>query len=243
MLKKLLLDIKSELITGAGKTKWISLLFGFLALFAGLNIQAYQVAYFKTINNLPSYLYILGGVILLLPPLIDIKLNSSSDNQNPERESIRKNNLELAKVLFILEVFLLISNLLFFWDINFWIKLAIRILLSIAVTYILKYYLEILPKFDFNWFRSPIKIFKYQIDVLKGRYPAAYSMNAGTDWLGIGYAFLNTTFGEIALSIGSLFLTLYSIRGFKATNSPIAFVWMIINALYFIYGIFFAIFN
>lgn len=197
-------------------------------LVVGLNFQCYGVY-----RDAPSYLemacylYLAGGLLLIFPPYIEYCTTQ-------DREQ-----LEFSKLLIVLESFLLISAVLFFWKSNFPAKVAVRIGASLLVTAYLKYGLKQLPDFRWKFLFNPIEFIRYHIDCFRGKYGPAYLLGLGIDWLGVGYAFLEYPFGQIAMMIGSAYLLVSSWRGYKTTKAPLPVAWAILNFLYLVYGVFF----
>ena len=207
--------------------KWLMIALGMLTLFLGLNIQLW--AEMKGETRLlveASFLYVAGAFILIVPPVIDyFEAPLPSDRQ-------------FAELLIVLEVYLFLSGLLFFWNPEQgWLKVAVRIVTTFAVTGFLKDVAGHLREFRLWWLFSPYHLLKYHFDVLIGKRPnPAYALSLGVDWLGIGYVFLKHQFGAYAFSVGGLFLLISSYRGFTATRSGISFAWVMLNGAYLFYG-------
>lgn len=209
-------------------TKWSFVTLGMLTLFCSLNVQTMGI-----IQNDPSSLsyaalgYILGALLLIAPPVIESKTAKSQEKVN------------FAWLLIVLQVFLVGSGLLFYWDGVLVLKILVRIAASVVVTAYLKYGLKQLPLFQWSFLYNPVAFLRYHWDCLRGRYGPAYPLSLGIDWLGLGYAFLAYPFGKGALFVGSVYLLVSAWRGYKETRAAIPLAWSVLNFLYVSYGAFF----
>lgn len=143
--------------------------------------------------------------------------------------------LQRNAMLIVLQVFLTISAVMFFVDLQLVFKIPVRLGLSLTVIAFLKYELKMLPGFRWKYLLWP----PYYWKVMRGQFGPAYCGVMGIDFLGVGYAFDATVF----LTIGAMFLFRYaqlSNREVKAEigcDVPILKVWMFINGTYSVYGI------
>ena len=208
--------------------KWAFVVFGMFSLLAGLNIQSYAMLSSTSLSlDFATYFYIAGAVLLIVPPLIEM------------RTAKRDEDREFAKLLVVLEVFLVLSGILFFWKGDVLAKVVVRIGASLMVTAYLKYGLKQLPEFRWAFFYNPLLFAKYHWDCASGKYGPAYPLSLGIDWLGIGYAFLAFSFGKAALLLGSSYLLISAWRGYRATGAGIPLAWTAVNVSYVCYGTFF----
>ena len=210
------------------KLKWTFVLTGMSTLVAGLITQTWSLlTHEQRLLQNASWAYVLGAVLLIAPPVIEFR--------NAQKEGDRK----FAQLLIVLEFFLVFSGLLFFWDSDLVAKIAVRLGASFGVTAFLKYGIRQLPDFKWSYFLNPVSFIKYNLDCLRGRYGPAYPMSLGIDWLGVGYAFLGSMFGKVALLIGSFFLLVAALSGYKHTKASIPLAWSVLNGLYVGFGIVF----
>ena len=171
--------------------------------------------------------YVVGAGILIVPPIFEL------------RSAVSEGEQRFAKLLLVLQFFLVLSGLLFFWHGDIGVKVTVRICASLGITAFLKYGLRMLPEFHWSYLFNPLKFVTYHHDCLVGRYGSAYPLSLGIDWLGIGYAFLGTSISRFALLIGSTYLLIASLAGYRATRAAIPMAWSVINALYVGFGLFF----
>jgi hypothetical protein len=210
------------------KVKWTFVITGMSTLLAGLIIQTRALLIHEPrLLQDASWAYIVGAILLIAPPVIEFKM--------AQNEGDRK----FAQLLIVLEFFLVGSGLLFFWDGNLPAKIAVRLGASFGVTAFLKYRICQLPDFKWSFFLNPVEFVRYNIDCLRGRYGPAYPLSLGIDWLGVGYAFLGSMFGKVALLIGSLFLFVAALSGYKHTKASIPLAWSVLNGLYVGFGVVF----
>ncbi len=161
-------------------------------------------------------LYGVGAIVLLVPPIIDRKA-----------------------MVIILQAFLAISVVMFFWAMTWWVKIPVRIGLSLLVTGVIKYVLDVIPLFKWRYLIDP----RYYWRVLKGEFAPGYAVVLGVDWLGIGYAF---NF-KIAFVIGALYLYRFAVLAWREEyaqtdrSNALLRAWRVINGWYTIYGTFFAV--
>lgn len=221
--------MKSHELTKIQELKWFLIVLGMLTLFLGLNLHLWALMKEKELVILlthASMLYVVGALILIGPPIIDYM-------EAPARE-----DRQFAELLIVLEVYLFLSGLLFFWNPEIVsLKVAVRVLATFAVTGFLKNVAGHLREFRLWWLFSPYHLLKYHFDVLRGKYSSpAYALSLGVDWLGVGYVFLKSPFGACAFAIGALFLFISSYRGYVITRSGIAFAWVMLNSAYLFFG-------
>lgn len=214
--------------------KWFAILVGMLGcLFVGLNLQAKHVILKEGNLDLASIFYLLGAIILILPPIIERSEARFKEDREAEKFAI---------LLIVLEIYLIVSSLFYFVTMPLAAKGLIRACGSIIATAVLKYKLGMLEQFQWKYFYNPIEFVRYHYRCAIGKYGPAYSLSLGIDWLGIGYAFLQFPFGSFALTLGSFFLFVSALRGYLQMKSGISMAWTILNATYVAYGFLFMVY-
>lgn len=209
-------------------TKWFFVAIGMVALLFGLNVQAYGIVASRYgVLDFATYFYVFGAFLLIVPPCIEYYVVT-----NPHDK-------DFSKLLIVLQIFLVVSGLLFFWKGDLVGKIVVRVGASLLVTAYLKYGLKQLPDFRWQFFFNPIRFLAYHWDCFRGKYGPAYPLSLGIDWLGVGYAFLAYPFGKGALLLGSAYLLISAWRGYRNTRAAIPMAWSCVNLTYVLYGSFF----
>ena len=206
----------------------ISLVIGIFTLFTGLNVQLVALFWGKTSLDHATNAYLFGALVLTIAPTIDYF------------KAVNKSDKDFPLLLIMLEVYLALSSLLFYWNPTGGVKVFTRIVMSLVVTLVMKIFTGQLSKLRWEFFYNPWYVMKYHWFCFKNKFKTpAYPMVLRIDWLGLGYAFLSLWFGKVAFLFGAAFLFLSSKRALSSAEAghrrlPTAWCW--INAFYFLYG-------
>ena len=149
---------------------------------------------------LANVIWTVGALVLIFPPL-----------------------LTGFELLVVLEVFLVMSGVMSFWQPD---HLALKILSRISLSLMVVGYIKwrgMLPGVSYPWSLLSPRFYSQAFATGDNR-----ALAVGLEMLGVGYALGSV----LMLTIGSLYLVRSSYAEWRRTEHPIFIAWMVVNVVY-----------